>query len=108
MRLDEARGVHGEVDFLPARRHRHAACREGRRAIAGALGERRNPEPEMASGAARFRLELTEGWDVERGDRGLHGLHVARLVEGEAGRRDVGKLPDQIAKLLRLLPDRNQ
>ncbi len=96
-RFDEAGRVHGEVDGLPARRHRHAARRKGRRAVAGAFREGREPEPEVAPRCPCLRLARAEGGDIDRGDGGLHALHVARLIEGEAGRGDVGKFPDQVA-----------
>jgi hypothetical protein len=93
----ESGGVHGKVDGLPARRHFHAARREGRSAVAGALGEGRDAEPEMPSGGTRLGLARPECRNVGCVDGCVHGLHIARLVEHEAGRGGVRKRPDQVA-----------
>ncbi len=96
-RLDEAGRVHGHLDGLPARRHVHAAGGEGRRAVAGALGKRREAETEIAAFRARTRLAGAERRHVDGLDRHVHGLDIARLVEDQARRRRIGKCLDQVA-----------
>ena len=68
-RFDAAGRVHAEIDGFPARRHLHAARGEGRRAVAGALGKRREAEAEIAALRARLRLARAERRHVERLDR---------------------------------------
>jgi len=96
-RLDEARRIHADLDRLPAGRDLHAACREGRRAVAGALGEGGEPDAKIAVLCPRFLLARAKLRKIDVFDREIHRLDVARLVESQPGRRDVGKPVDQAA-----------
>ena len=60
-RLDEAGRIDRDDHRLPAGRDLHAARGKGRAAVAGALGEGRKADAEIAALGARFFLPLAEG-----------------------------------------------
>src|SRR5262245_45845678 len=67
--FDPAGRVHGDLGGLPARRDRHAARRESRAAVAGALREGGKADAEMAAAPARLALAGAERRQVDMGHR---------------------------------------
>ena len=68
-----------------------------RAAVAGALGECREADAEMAALGARLGLTFTEGGHIDRLHRHFQRLLVGRLVIFEAHRRLVGKFVNEVA-----------
>ena len=95
--LDLAGRAHDHFNGLSSGRDVHAARSKSRTAIAGALGERREPNPEKPAARAglalpgiKFRQIDLRGCDVER-------LGIAAFVEHQSNCRRIGKAADEIA-----------
>ena len=95
--LDEAGRVDGENHGFPAGRDRHAARGKGGTAVAGALGEGRKADAEMAASGARLFLPLAERRHVDGFDRHFQRLFIAGLVVNQARGGGVGECVDQVA-----------
>ena len=96
-RLDKAGRIDREDDGLPAGRDLHAARRESRTAVAGALGEGRKADAEIAA-LARACFCRARNAGTSMALTAISSVcFVACLVVNQAGRRCVGKFVYQVA-----------
>ncbi len=96
-RFHAAGRIDADDHRFPARHDLGAARREGRAAVAGALGESRKADAEMAPLRARLDLPRAERRHVDRLHRHFQRLLIARLVEHQAGRGRIREFVDQVA-----------
>ena len=89
--LDPSGGIHGHLDRFPPGSDLHPTGGKGRRAVAGALAERRQAKAQMPPLRTRVRLARAKHCNAGRLHRGVHGFDIARLIEHEPGGRGVGK-----------------